>query len=69
MYLAEEEAKKKECPMARFNCISTNCITSKCMAWRWLDFESCRGVDDTCKPCDCGTCEARIGYCGLAGKL
>jgi len=68
MLLTEEEAKTKCCPFVRVpwqnggwavnrDDRGSNCIASKCMAWRW-------GVDDP------KTYEGKApGFCGLAGKV
>jgi hypothetical protein len=70
MYLTEEEAREKWCPvygrgigtveneagrtLGTYN-DELNCIASECMMWRWKELE---GV----------VAFSKYGYCGLAGK-
>lgn len=59
--LTEKEAKEKWCPytyrwVTEEKRLTTRCIASECMAWRWGKFET-EGTENTTK-----------GYCGLAGK-
>ena len=68
--MKEDEAKQKWCPYARSRSIqrgdgvtvcgalTTVCIASDCMAWRWDEFINITPEADV----------IREGYCGLAGK-
>ena len=83
MYLTEDEAKERWCPMVRFfnpnhsNALENRwmggsfdkCIASQCMMWRQYE------LSDEAKLGIQSAEEARIayglterGYCGLAGK-
>ncbi len=62
----EEEAKTKWCPFAptQFEEVTTDCIASRCMAWRW----KARFGTDPVNPENCAQLEPTHGYCGLAGR-
>jgi hypothetical protein len=67
MYLTEEEAKKKGCPMAL-----ENCVASKCMMWR--SGTHCVKASETHRSGELKVAYKQVphpegaGYCGLAGK-
>ena len=58
----EEEAKTKWCPFAptKFKEVTTDCIASRCMAWRWMP--------DEIDPITGHSFAVCTGFCGLAGR-
>lgn len=70
MLLNKEQAARHICPLIVENNCVPDCVSTKCMAWRWFD---------ECPPEDCDKCAhwkllenrerecLRRGYCGLAG--
>jgi len=70
MLVTEKTAKEVFCPYMFGVKFSTHfCIGSKCMAWRWAGWEEqpTRLIKPTPhQPHDID--EARLGFCGLAGK-
>lgn len=71
MMMTEAEAATKWCPFSRIaeganrgvaGCNETHCYGSACMAWR-QEIVATTETDQ-----DGEHVEARIGYCGLAGK-
>ena len=66
MILTEQEAKKTKCPQSIIGAYDdteiSNCLGSKCMAWRWNSGPintNIEGGEIRCKD--------DRGYCGLAG--
>lgn len=80
--MKEEEAKKKWCPMVRFHVIETSsqtvysnrdedslssrCIASDCMMWRWGNPEEIEIDRGYGQPPDIDFVSS--GFCGLGGK-
>ena len=60
MYLTEEEAREKVCPMP----VAPYCIGSQCMAWRW----EMQPKNIQAHPAVQTPERTTRGYCGLARK-
>ena len=78
--MTEEEAKTKWCPMVRHYAVgegdhssnrmdmSTRCLGSECMAWRWLTPPGTTVQVPTSSGLYQATTSPGNGYCGMAGK-